>query len=94
MCIVKVIHTLKFSVNKLCLRVEICFAFNVNEIWLICITLYLISPICNLICNVKELIKDKPHKDRKECRIVGFSKLLILQIYNKLQLLINKGIYL
>ena len=79
MCIVKVIHTLKLSLKKFCLRVEICFAFNVNEIWLICITFYLvISPICSLICNVKELIKDKPHKDQKECRIVDFSKLLIL----------------
>ena len=78
MYIVEVIHTLKLSLKKVCLRVEICLAFNVNEIWLICITLYLISPICSLICNVKELIKDKPHKDHKECRIVGFSKLLIL----------------
>ena len=73
------VYTLKLSLKKFCLRVEIWFAFNVNEIWLICITLYLISPICSLICNVKELIKDKPHKDQKECRIVGFSiKLLIL----------------
>ena len=78
MCIVKVIHTLELSLKKFCLRVEICFALNMNEIWLICITLYLISPICSLICNIKELIKDKPHKDQKKCRIVGFSKLLIL----------------
>ena len=52
------------------LREEICFAFNVNEIWLMYITLYIISPIC----NVKELIMDKPHK---ECGIMG-CKLLIL----------------
>ena len=52
------------------LREEICFAFNVNEIWLMYITLYIISPIC----NVKELIMDKPHK---ECGIMC-CKLLIL----------------
>ena len=46
------------------LRVEICFAFNVNEISLMYITLYIIGPIC----NAKELIMDKPYK---ECGIVG-----------------------
>ena len=35
------------------------------------ITLYIISPIC----NIKELIMDKPNK---ECGIVGVCKLLIL----------------
>ena len=43
------------------------------------IALYIISPIC----NVKELLMDKAHK---ECGIVG-CKLLILYIYTKLQLL-------
>ena len=52
-------HSRSSTVFLVALRVEICFAFNVNEIWLMYITLYIISPIC----YVKELIMDKPHKD-------------------------------
>ena len=50
-----------------------------NEIWLMHITLYIISPIC----NVKELIMDKPHK---ECGIVG-CKLLILKFIPTVELI-------
>ena len=64
-------HSRSSTVFLVALRVEICFAFNVNEIWLMSITLYIISPIC----NIKELIMDKPNK---ECGIVGVCKLLIL----------------
>ena len=38
------------------------------------ITLYIISPIC----NVKELIMDKPHK---ECGIVGCKVLRTINLY-------------
>ena len=46
-------HSRSSTVFVVGLRVEICFAFNVNEIWIMYITLYIISPIC----NVKELIE-------------------------------------